>query len=103
MGREYTFMSMKINKVSMQIRSRKDSVPLFKNGVVNPQHIEYHADNIMKNSHFSFWNKLLFSFIDKVYPDMINHPKFSKHFVKITEKVLVNSNEFQHGIINTEI
>lgn len=97
-------MSMKINKISIPLHNRKGCVPLFKPDVAESLHTQnYHADNVMKSSHFSFWNKLLFNFVDTVYPTMINHSKFGKYFVRIVEKTLADSSEIQRSFFDTKI
>ena len=89
---------MPIGKVSALSGRKKSHIPLFKSSVVNKQYKKYHAVDLMKNSHFSIWNKCLIFLIDNIRPVMNKHPKLEKYFFKITEYSLAKEKELKSGI-----
>ena len=75
---------------------KKGKVKLFKTETNPQKFVTYHGNDVMKNSHIGVWNNLLFKFIDKINPFLVNHPKLSYKIIKITEKLVISPKEISH-------
>ncbi len=63
---------------------------MFKNSK-KTEYIEYHAENLVQDSHINYAHHLVFKLLDKMAPSLQKHSKIAKALLYISEKFIKSS------------
>lgn len=86
---------MKISRIRLAEINSKRKNRLFKKCKINQNIVNYHGNDLMKNSHIGAWNSFLFKAVDKMSPIIKKHPKLGAKIIRLTEKMVKNTSDFK--------